>query len=361
MMTMSFFKSILPFNRVLKKNKPSLLSLLSQQETQRLRFIIGLVVSIIIAFGFNWPFAFIMPVFVAKFLASNKPPPSIKVLATIFIIISAAVFIGGLITKILLPYPVVFLLMMTLAIFWISYWNKSGGNELAVTMLLICSMVIPMLGLIDPKVAEIFTFGFLTSCFYALAVTLVMNSLMPNKEVVEVDDITDVSQSEPKPVRVKFALLSTLMIIPVMIFFFYFSLSGSVLILVFVAIMAQNIDLVAGVKGSKALLIGNSLGGLVAILIYALLVLVPTFSFLILLMALTVALFAKLIFSKHPLAPLFAMALGTVIILVSSATLGNADADEKFYTRILQIAAACFYIIFSTIAATPLIKKISES
>lgn len=344
-----------------KYNKESALSLLSPIETQRLRFIIGLVISFIISFGFNWPFAFITPVFVAKFLASNKPPPSLKTLLTIFIIISSAVFIGGMVTRVLLPYPVVFLLMMTLAIFWISYWNNSGGNEFVITMLLICTTAIPMLGLIGNQVPMIFTYGFLTSCFCALSITFVMNTLIPAKGVIPSDTLTDTSELAPKHVRVKYALLSTLIIIPVITFFFSFNLTGAVLIMVFVAIMAQNIDLVVGVKGSKALLVGNSIGGVVAIMVYALLILVPSFSFLMLLMALVVCIFSQLIFSKHPLAPIFSMALGTVIILVSSATLGNADADEKFYTRIFQIAAACFYIIFTMIVASPLIEKISKS
>ncbi|MGB0937041.1 MAG: DUF2955 domain-containing protein [Colwellia sp.] len=342
-------------------NSNSFLSLLDREETQRLRFIVGLVVSVVISFGFNWPFAFIMPVFVAKFLASPKPPPSIKTLLAIFIIIVSAVLIGGLITKILLPYPVVFILMMTLAIFWISYWSNSGGNELVITMLLICTTAIPMLGLIGQQVPTVFAYGFLFSCFSALLITFVMNTLFPVHGELPSEEMNDSSELAAKHIRVKFALLSTIMIVPVIIFFFTLNLTGAILIMVFVAIMAQNIDLVSGIKGSKALLVGNTMGGVVAIAVYALLILVPSFSFLILLMALVFCCFAQFIFSKNPLAPLFAMALGTVIILVSSATLGDADASEKFYTRIFQIAAACFYIIFTTIAATPIIEKISKS
>jgi hypothetical protein len=55
------------------------------------------------------------------------------------------------------------------------------------------------------------------------------------------------------------------------------------------------------------------------------------------------------------------MAFTTVIILVFGATLSTADADEKFYTRIIQIACACSYVVFATITATPLIKKITQT
>ena len=334
---------------------------LSLQEIRVLRFFVGVVTSVIIAFAIDWPFAFITPVFVAKFLGTEKPALPFKALASVFLIIFFALILGGIATRLLLPYPIVFLLLMTLLIFWISYWNNSGGNELVITMLLVGFTVVPMLGLLHQAVAELFTVGFLFSCFVSLIVTMIFHVLIPDNLSKETVTSPVTPPLPEKEIRVRYALLSTLMIMPVMAFFFYFNLSSSVLILVFIAIMAQKPDLIAGVKGGKALLVGNTIGGIVAIAMYSVLVMIPTFPFLILLFALVIISFGRLIFSTRPMAPLYAMALGTIIILISSATMGDADASEKFYTRIFQIACACFYVIFATIVANPLIKKISRS
>lgn len=340
------------------------LSKLSQQQIYIVRFFVGVMLAIAISLILNWPFAFITPVFVAKFLGSKNSKLPFKNLFAVFLIILSAFILGGILTRLLLPFPIVFMLIMTLLIFWISYWNNSGGNELVITMLLVGFTVIPMLGLLHQDVAQIFTIGFLFSCFVSLTLTMIMHELIadqPQKNSTGVNSTFEKEQLADKPTRIKFALLSTLMIMPVMIFFFSFNLSSSVLILAFIAMLAQKPDLVAGVKGSKALLVGNAIGGIVAIAMYNILTISPTFIFLMLLFSLIVIIFARMIFSGKALAPLFAMAFSTVIILIFGAILSTADADEKFYTRIMQIACACGYVIFATIAANPLIKKIAAS
>lgn len=319
-----------------------------ENEIRVLRFFVGVLIAIILAFAVNWPFAFITPIFVAKFLGNKKSKLPFKKLASIFIIIFSALILGGLATRLLLPFPIVFILITTLVIFWISYWNNSGGNELVITMLLVGFTAIPMLTLLHQEVAEVFTIGFLCSCFISIIITMVMHEIIPDKAKHSITKTNEVVPIPEKPIRVKFALISTLMIMPVMIFFLYFNLGSSLLILVFIALLAQKPDLVAGVKGSKALLVGNTIGGIVAIAMYNLLKVAPNLMFLLLLFALIIIIFAKQIFSDKPLAPLYAMALSTVIILISSATMGASNADEKFYTRIIQIACACSYIVFVT-------------
>lgn len=351
-------------NLTLASLLPRTITNLTIREIRILRFFVGVMFAIVIAYIGNWPFAFITPVFVAKFLGNKKGKLPFKKLITIFFIILSAFILGGIITKLLLPFPIVFILIMTLLIFWISYWNNSGGNELVITMLLVGFTVIPMMGLLHQEIAQIFTIGFLFSCFVSLMITMLMHELIADKVIIndklEENNLTDKVIAE-KPERVKFAILSTLMIMPVMIFFFSFNLSSSVLILAFIAMLAQKPDLVVGIQGSKALLIGNTIGGVVAITMYYLLTLAPDFIFLVLLFSFVVIYFSQEIFSEKVIAPLYAMAFTTVIILVFGATLSTADADEKFYTRIVQIACACSYVVFATITAKPLIKKITQT
>lgn len=352
-------------NLTLAKLLPRTITNLTIREIRILRFFFGVMFAIVLAYIGNWPFAFITPVFVAKFLGNNKGKLPFKKLVTIFLIILSAFILGGIITRLLLPFPIVFILIMTLLIFWISYWNNSGGNELVITMLLVGFTVIPMMGLLHQDIAQTFTIGFLFSCFVSLIITMLMYELIADKQITnekkKVEDALTETLLAERPERIKFAILSTLMIMPVMIFFFAFNLSSSVLILTFIAMLAQKPDLVTGIKGSKALLVGNTIGGIVAIGMYNLLTVAPNFTFLVLLFSCFVISFSQAIFSEKAMASLYAMAFTTVIILVFGATLSTADADEKFYTRIAQIACACSYVVFATIATTPLIKKITQT
>ncbi|OUS25564.1 hypothetical protein A9Q98_12160 [Thalassotalea sp. 42_200_T64] len=326
-----------------------------------IRLTIGLTFCIAIAFGVNWPLSFIAPVFAAKFLGNKKPKMPFKMLVAILLVGVVAFCSGILITSMFLPYPGVFILITTLLIFLVSYWSHSGGNEFVITMLLIGFTLVPMLALVHVDVANVVITGFLFSFFIALLTTMIMHEIIP-------DNAEDVPQSTPikpelKPVETRFqlAVLSTIIIMPVLVFFLYYGLTSSLLILIFVAILAQKPDLLVGLKGSKALLVGNSIGGLFAIIAYSLLVIVPDFVFLILLFACINIYFAKLTFSDRPLAPIYAMAHSTIIILIAAGSLSDAGAGEKFYIRILQIAAACGYIIFTTYLATPFLKRIENA
>ena len=116
--------------------------------------------------------------------------------------------------------------------------------------------------------------------------------------------------------------------------------------LLFIAMLAQQPDVKIGVKGSMALIIGNTAGGVAAIVFYNLLIAVPDYVFLILLTILFSLFFGERIFSGKPMAGLYAAAFSTVILLVGSTT-GDfgGDAGSKFYIRIVQIIAAAVYIV----------------
>lgn len=330
----------------------------SDDTIRSIRFLLGVTIAVAIAFGFNWPLSFITPLFVTKFLGGRSAKLPFKALVGI-LLVSAAAFIAGIIvTRFLLPFPVVFILIMTLILFSVSYWGYSGANDFVITMLLVGFTLIPLLALIHQEVATIVTVSFLFSCLMSLLITMIMHELVPDKPDVFLDQVKAKLQINNTIIRFQLAVLSTLIIMPMVIFFFYFSLSNLILILVFVAILAQKPDLLVGLQGTKALLVGNSLGGIVAIMMYNVLVIAPTFTFLVLMFALTSGYFARLIFSPSPLSPLFAMAFTTVIVLIANASSSEGGAGQEFYIRILQIGGACGYVVFATYISRPWLSQI---
>jgi len=331
---------------------------ISLKDMQIMRFATGLLVAIALAYGFNWPLAFLTPVLVAKFLGPNTTRIKLSGLLTLFIIIAAAFFVGFALSSSLINYPVVFILVVTLILFWLAYWGNSGGNEIAITMLLVAITLIPMLSMLHPMIAKQAILGVLCSCVVALMITLICNEIF-------VKGIGDKLAEQAAPiadhaVRVRMSLLSVVMIVPVLVFFLYFQLTGAVLVLIFIAILAQKPDFVAGVKGASALLLGNSIGGIAAILMFSLLLAAPNYSFALLLYAIVILIFSQFIFSNRKLSPIYAMALTTVIIIISGSTLEDGGASSKFYMRIFQIAMACGYIVLVTWLMSPLLGKIEN-
>lgn len=331
---------------------------LSLKDMQIMRYATGLLVAIALAYGFDWPLAFLTPVLVAKFLGPNTTRIQLSGLLTLFTIIAAAFWLGFTLSSSLISYPVVFILVVTLILFWLAYWGNSGGNEIAITMLLVAVTLIPVLSMQHPLIAKHAILGVLLSCSVALVITLICNEIF-------VKGIGDKLAEQAPPllnhgVRIRLSLLTVVMILPVLLFFLYFQLTGAVLVLIFIAILAQKPDFVAGVKGAGALLLGNSIGGLAAMIMFGLLLAVPQYSFALILYALVILIFSQYIFSERKLSPIYAMALTTVIIIISGSTTNDGGASSKFYIRLFQIALACGYIVLITWLMAPLINKIQK-
>ncbi|MFD2167723.1 DUF2955 domain-containing protein [Thalassotalea euphylliae] len=325
-----------------------------------IRFTIGTVIAVALAFTVAWDFSFLLPILVTKFLGNTKPSLPLKLALAIVVIIVMAFFTGIVVTKLFLPYPVVFILVMTVLIFWLCYWNQSGGNELAVLMTLIALIVIPMLTIVHDELAKSFINGFLFSCVGSVFIAFVMYQLIPDPQNRELPLKAKIALA-PKVVRARMAALSTLIVLPALCFFFFFDLNSSMIILMFIAILALSPDVTSGIKGSAGILLGNTLGGVIAICLYLLLIAVPKVEFLVLMSALLTMSLAHYICTEHKLAPLAGMALTTVFILIATASLSESDVDTKFYTRIIQLAIACGYIVIATIIYHPLLQKIKFS
>ncbi len=102
----------------------------------------------------------------------------------------------------------------------------------------------------------------------------------------------------------------------------------------------------AGLAASKKNLTGAFVGGLIATLWYELLVMAPSFAFLILLTFAFMLWMGAGIYSGRPNAAVYATSLSTVLIVLGGAVGSEeAEAASKFYIRVLQIFVAGLYVV----------------
>jgi hypothetical protein len=164
---------------------------------------------------------------------------------------------------------------------------------------------------------------------------------------------------EPAPTkrdRVHDALISTVVVFPVMIVFYSLEFVSSLLILVFIAMLSMQPSFAKNFKAGIALIIGNVIGGVAAIIFYNLLVVMPEFVFLIVLTLFAGLVFGARVFSGKKTAPLYGMAFSTVLLVIGSVTSSTDDAGSKVYTRIVQIMLAVAYVV----VAFGIIERISK-
>jgi len=328
------------------------------RQVRILRFALGVTLAVALALGVGWNLSFITPVLLASFLGAPAPCPSGRAGLSIILSIAAAFAVGVAVALAFVPFPPVCLLIVGLLLFLIFYWNLSGAPPFVILMLLIAVTVIPMMGTLSSALVVEFAKGFLLCGAITVGLVFVAHALVP-------DPVSSSMQATPKATapplpedeRLRLAAISTAVVFPLAAVFLLFNLTGAILVLAFVAILAQQPSVTAGKKGGVFLIAGNLIGGATAIAFYNLLIAVPSFPFLLLLTLLVCLLFGAQMFSGKPIAALYATGISTVLVLIGSGTAPIGDeTDVKFYTRILLIVLATLYVV----AATSLLEHLSQ-
>jgi hypothetical protein len=313
------------------------------------RFAFGVSLSVMLAYGIEWHLSFITTIFVATLLGNTSPCPNLKTGFIIWAFITLAMLFGLLISSTVLHYPVICSLIIGVILWHILHYATRGGNPLVIAFSIIGITLIPILSLsswvLSAFVAKGMIFG------VAIAITLVWLSHLifpdsPDAVAAEAVSESSLPVDEVNTYERHREIWSKFWIVyPLVIMYFAFNMSGTVVVLIFIAILASTPGLQAGVVGAKALVLGNLYGGLAAIVVYNLLVAVPEYGFLVSAMTLVALIFASQIFSAKPNAPLFGTGMTTVLLLIGTATMPGADeAGIKFFTRILMIMGAGIYV-----------------
>jgi len=312
------------------------------------RFAFGVSLAVMLAYGVEWQLSFITTIFVSTLLGNSSPCPDLKTGFVIWAFITLAMLFGLLISSTILQYPVICSLIIGLILWHILQYATTGGNPLVIAFSIIGITLIPILSLSSSVLSAFVAKGMIFGVAIAILLVWLSHLIFPDPPIAVAEAITESSLpvDEVNTYERRREIWSKFWIVyPLVVMYFTFNLSGTVLVLIFIAILASAPGLQAGVLGAKALVLGNLYGGIAAIIVYNLLVAVPEYGFLVSVMTLVTLIFGSQIFSAKPNAPLFGTGMTTVLLLIGTTTMPGADeAGMKFLTRILMIMGAGIYV-----------------
>jgi len=325
------------------KNPDNMLRQWRAIDIKVLRFAVGMTLISVLAYTVAWPMSFMTVLISGKLLMANKSILSFKEGFGLLLIVIIALYSGFLVSVAFITYPLLFVLMITLALLRIFYLARKGKPDILIIMLLVGVTVIPMLAMQSQFLAYEAVKMLVFSIALAVLFSIACFALIPGGGI---DDAEEKPASDEDALRG--AIKSTLVVMPLYLYIFFTNTPGALLILIFVAILAQDTSLDKGLKSGAGLFLGNLIGGLIGIVIYNLLVMVPSLVFFILLMALTWLLIGQQVFKPGMLGILFGIGFATINVVLSSA-LGffSEDASTAVYQRLLQLTLVTVYIIMS--------------
>ncbi|MFN1515930.1 DUF2955 domain-containing protein [Vibrio owensii] len=315
--------------------------------TQRriLRFTIGVGLAVFLAAWINWQLAFVAPVFTAKFLV-DKPNLHRETIYELLLALIATMGLGLLLSGGITQYPIVLLIAVGLMMAWGYYLFTDPKWNLFATILLIAVLMLPFMAINNPAISLVLASGLAISGAVSVAIFALVHIYLPEP------DSEFAGYAAPpigKDQRWHASFRAMLISFPVVCFFFIFQISEALLTMMFVALLSLMITSEKSVKLSAFLIISNGIGGILAILAFSILAIVPSIFFYTAFIALLAVLIGKKIYTVPEKAPIFATAFSTLLVLIGSTLMSSGDIDSNTFIRIFQLVLVGTYMILASL------------
>lgn len=309
-----------------------------------LRFAFGVTFACALAYGLNWPLAFLMPVFTAMLLAMPLPKPSVSASFNNMMSTLKAFALGLAFSLFFLQFPIAYLLMLGLVLFHLYYYLNRGGSFWFTLMSMIAILVLPMIANSHEGLAISFSVGFVYSSWLTIAMIWLSHFVFPDPQFTKFPVKPKYSNAYSK-VAAQLALKSTLVAFPIAAVFITYGLSDFLLVMIFSAIFILKPDLSKGKEAGKNSLISTVLGGIFAWFFYWLIVAVPQFHFYLLLLFATSLFFGRHIFAGNNMSKYYSSGFIALLVIINSSMAADANFNAILVQRILLISGAIIYII----------------
>lgn len=313
-----------------------------------LRLGVGVTITFLIALLYDWPLAYLAPIFASPMLQAPAAPSlttAAKVLLVTVALYYASLFAAGF-SQI---YPLFFLIVLFPALFWVFRFGLSGGPALITVLALVYLVLTPMVAGIPTPTAEISTeitrkvaWSFVQNIGLALTMAIAMFALVPPLPTEPA--AIQVPVLAPSEVTRRAGILT--------------AITGSYTALyltfgwtnvhspIYIAIFASSLELSSGSRRAKGILIANVLAGFLAMGLYQLTRMTPYLPF-VAVMVLTVNLvLARMITSKVSWAWQAGFALSVLMILYGESLLPFSDAESaNFSDRLGELGWAAIWAV----------------
>lgn len=309
------------------------------------RYAIGATLILGVAMAADYTLAYITPVLALGFIAPGVPPVSVKAGAGFVITLLFATFAGVIFSHLFLDYPLVFIPMLALALLHLYY--TSAINQIFKIYLIISLSVIPLISITSFKLGEVVAIDLVINAAIAILLIWLIFFIFPYREAIAISQKSAEQNIPSEKERFVNAMNTVIVILPLLTLFFIFHWTGSLIVLIFVMILTM-IPAATNVRTGLALILANLMGGVAAILVFALLTIVPEFIFLLLMTLLMGLFFGKRLFSEKPAAKLYGSAFSTFLLVLGSVTTSEGSAGAKVWSRVFQIGMAVVYVVVAT-------------
>jgi hypothetical protein len=296
----------------------------------------------------RWDFSFFAPMLAVQILAAMAAPPPIRLGIAIPMTIFVANTLALAVSAAFHGTPGVLLTVVGLVIFWTFYGRRSGAPGVVMFLVQIAFCCVPVITTISFGLAQSFADALFWASIVAIVTAWIAHLLFPSPEA---------SPSPPAPAAKppdlpqmgtgRGAFFDMLILMPILFAFILGGNINNIVILIIVLNLLREVEPTKRTSVALALLIGNLLGGALAVIAHQFVILANhSFVFFTLIVLLASLWFGGRFARRDANAPVYAIAFATFLLIlglgVSPLPMGS---EEAFGPRILKILLATAYTI----------------
>jgi hypothetical protein len=329
-----------------------------------LRMTLGLTTAVAVSYGLAWPLNFVGPLFAAIFLFF---PAWIgwKMAVQLLLRLAFALLTGLIISEFFLNFPLLCVPLYGLLFFFIYFNDTPTAPPMAAMFMTLGITMVPIMGLSGVALSHLIVVALLFNMAAGLFFAWLFHTIIPNSLASPPPQAKPAAKAAPPPVpprleRARLALVSTLVALTAVIIFFAFNLSSYAYAMIQICLMAGAPSANASFQSMKNNAVACLIGGMAIVIVYNLLIAVPTYLFLVSITLCSVLLFSRKIYSGSPLAKAWFSGLTTFLVLLGTSTMANNSASANFYLRIAQILFAGLFTVAGLIVVERLLRPVKK-
>jgi uncharacterized membrane protein YccC len=309
-----------------------------------LRIAAGITVPFVVGEALGWNLPFVASIFALLMLAEKQPVPTLAKAIASVVGIAAAFFAALVLTRIVLPYPFVFVLVVGLAVFAGLYAQLRSTSPIWF-FFLVAVTVTPVMGAQSEGLATTIAGIMIAGMAVANLAVWFAHALFPEPAapgLASPAPTPAISRSPRDDARI--AVAGTLILIPLVLFLISNESAAIIMTMTALSIL-RTAGFAQGKRAVLGILLGNVIAGVVAVLAYFM---IDTSASLLMLAAIMMAValfFGERIAAGGASAPLYAGACTAALVLLGLGLSPFNDASTAFVTRVADVMLASAYTL----------------
>jgi hypothetical protein len=312
-----------------------------------LRLAFAGVLGFAIALSLHWEFCFLAPMLAVQIVAAMPVCPNVRQGVTIPLVIFLATTTAMAAATLLADAPTVLLLVVGLVLCWTFYGQRRGAPAVAMLLIQVSFAAVPLFSTLSLDTAQTFAEFMQKSSVAAIIAVWVSHALFPAPRPV-----SQASGPAPKPAGLeparaaRVAITDVLVLLPLLAKFMIWSDVDDFVILMITINLLREVETVRTGKVAVALLTGNLLGGVVALVAQQYILVADNLIQFLLTIFLAGLWFGGRMVRGGPMAPVFVLAFATFLLLIGIAiTPLPGGSEEAFVLRIIKVGLASLYAL----------------